>query len=606
MAGDDPWGAFRDRAASGGVAFEETVARDAAQFCADLISIFDVVDGVAPLLVPLTALGPESFSGPERLRAKYDEVAGEFADDIMSGHRRRVTDLGEAFVLAGKLYQETDADAAGTFARMVDDSMAGSLIEHAFSHYDETDGWVDETYTLVPDLGNYADKNNKFTLPSGLSGLPGSAGAEGFAAEAAPAGGLNFNQFWWLGREINGASQFIADKATYWIRMKIQLDTGFTDFDQGMQGLLESDRWKGQGVEGATTAVRAYLGSGKYLISAMQQLGDNLLNASQWIQNTALGMPDKSWAYTRQEGGDAAVHQQETFARQVYANWYEPGVELSSSAIPKLVKPAETTGPPPNNGERTGQNGGGGGGGANGGGGGGAAGSGQNGRYEQQQAALQEIDQQRAELLAAQQDLEEQAQAQQAALQQQQQALEKQPEAQPLLQAAQQGLQQLGQLGQQLSTAAQQALQQAGITGLPGMPALQDAVKNYQSALQKAGKLPAGLGGGGGGGAGAGGGPGATGPKSPQVPNVEKAAKLFPRASLATTVGAAQSAGVAASSMGQGAPMGGMPMGGGGAGGAAQGGQQKDHKRADYLDSTEWLEEGIGEPSVVAKPVVDQ
>jgi hypothetical protein len=58
--------------------------------------------------------------------------------------------------------------------------------------------------------------------------------------------------------------------------------------------------------------------------------------------------------------------------------------------------------------------------------------------------------------------------------------------------------------------------------------------------------------------------------------------------------------------MGQGAPMGGMPMGGGGAAGAAQGGQQKDHKRADYLDSTEWLEEGIGEPSVVAKPVVDQ
>ncbi|MFI2232483.1 hypothetical protein [Nocardia testacea] len=603
MAGDDPWGAFRDRAASGGVAFEEAVAQEAAQFAADLVSIFDVVDGVAPLLVPLTKLGPESFSGPERLRAKYDEIAGEFKDDIMSGHRRRVTDLGEAFVLAGKLYQNTDQDAAGTFARMVDGSMAGSLVEHAFAHYDDTDGWVDETYTLVPDPGNYADKNNKFTLPSGLSGLPGSAGAEGFAAEAPPAGGLNFNQFWWLGQEINGAAHFIQDKATYWIRMKIQLDTGFTDFDQGMQGLLDSDRWTGRGVEGATTAVRAYLGSGAHLISAMQQIGDNLLNTSQWILNTAMGMPDKSYAYTRQEGGEAAVHQQETFARQVYANWYEPGVALSSSAIPELVAPTETTGPPANNNERNGGGGGGGGGGgANGGGG--PGGADQNGRYGQQQAALQEIDQQRAELLAAQQDLEAQAQAQQAALQQQQSALEQQPEAQQALQAAQQGLQQLGQMGQQLSTAAQQALQQAGITGLPGMPALQDAVKNYQSALQKAGKLPAGLGGGGG--AGAGGGPGAAGPKSTQVPNMEKAAKLFPRASLATTVGGAQSAGVAASSVGQGAPMGGMPMGGGGAGGAAQGGQQKDHKRADYLDSTEWLEEGIGEPSVVAKPVVDQ
>lgn len=593
MAGDDPYGAFRNQAANGSVAFEAAVAREAAEFCADLISIFDIVGTIAPLLVPLTKLGSESFSGPERLRAKFDEVAGEFEDGIMPEHRKHVTDLGEAFVLAGKLYQETDGDAAGTFARMVDDSMAGSLVEHAFSHYDETDGWVDDTYTVVPDLGNFADKNNKFTLPSGLSGLPGSAGAEGFAAEAPPAGGLNFNQFWWLGQEINGAAQFIQDKATYWIRMKTQLDTGFTAFDQGMQGLLESDRWKGRGVAGATTAVRSYLGSGKHLISAMQQLGDNLLNASQWIQNTALGMPDKSVYYTRQEGGDAAVHQQETFARQVYANWYEPGVELSAGAIPKLVKPTGNPDLPNDNGNGN-EN--------NGGGGGTGTGGGQNQQNQQQQAALKEIDQQRAELLAAQKDLEEQAQAQQTALAQQQQALEQQPQAQPLLQAAQQGLQQLGQLGQQLSTAAQQALQQAGITGLPGMPALQDAVKNYQSALQKAGKLPAGLGGGGAG-AGGGGAPGG-GVKTPQVPNVEKAAKLFPRAALAATTGA-QVAGVAASSAGQGAPMGGMPMGGG-AGGGAQGGQQKDHKRADYLDSTEWLEEGIGEPSVVAKPVVDQ
>lgn len=218
-----------------------------------------------------------------------------------------------------------------------------------------------------------------------------------------------------------------------------------------------------------------------------------------------------------------------------------------------------------------------------------------------QSAALDQAEQQRQELQAARQELEKQAELQQAALQQQQQQLEQQPGAQQMLQAAQQGLQQLGQMGEQLSTAAQQALQQAGITGLPGMPALQDAVKNYQSALQKSGKLPAGLGGGPGGGS-----PGSSlAAKGAPVPNMEKAAKLFPRASLAgTTTG--QSVGVVAAQTGQQMPMGGMPMGGGGAGGAAQGGQQKDHKRADYLDSTEWLEEGIGDAQIVAKPVVDQ
>ncbi|MFI1462580.1 hypothetical protein [Nocardia carnea] len=599
MAGDDPWGAFRDRAASGGVAFEYGVAKDAATFCADLMSVFDVVEEVAPLLVPLPKIGLESFAGPERLRAKLDEVATEFENDILPKHRQHVRDLGEAFVLAGNLYRDTDQDAAGRFQSMVDSSGLGEQVEHAFAHYDDTDGWVDETYKYRPDLGRYGDENNKYTLPAGLTGLEG---VQAFGAEAPPAGGLNFNQFWMLGDILTLNGWSVEDKATYWYRIRDQLDRGFNHFDQGMLSLLESDRWKGQGSDGAATAVRAYLGSGEKLISATGTLALNLVNMSAWLVHTSYGMPDKSVYYTELESGQGAVNVQEELAAQVYANFYEPGVKLASSVIPTLPVPNGQPDLPNDNGGNN--NGGNNNGGGNNGGGNNGAGGGQppgQSAQQQQQQAVGEIAQQRAELLAAQKELEQQAQQQQQALQQQQQALQQQAGAQPMLQAAQQGLQQLGQLGQQLSTAAQQALQQAGITGLPGMPALQDAVKNYQSALQKAGKLPAGLGG-------AGGGPGGSSPagtKTPPVPNMEKASKLFPRATVATGVAAGQATGVVAASQ-PGAPMGGMPMGGGGAGGGAQGGQQKDHKRADYLDSTEWLEEGIGDPSIVAKPVVDQ
>ncbi|WP_280398174.1 hypothetical protein [Nocardia carnea] len=600
----DPWGALKDQAASGGFSFEKSVATDAARLCADLISVFGVVEGLVPLLKPMTGLGPSD--GAERLRAKFDEVADHFKDEIMSKHRERVTDLGHAFVEAGKLYVDTDqGNAGGFFTEMVDASHAGRDVEDAFTHLD-SDGYRQDN-TDVPDLGNYGDPNSKFTLPAALSGLPGSPGAEGFSVEVPPADSMEFNPLWWLGEQIRGNSMFIEDKAAYWYRMKTQLETGFTDFNEGMRGLLDSDRWTGTGSDGAAQAVRAYLGSGAPLVTALGQLGDNLINAAAWIMYTGLGMPRKSHYYTHAEGGETLVYQVETLARQVYRNWYEPGIELSSTAIPKLPDPdGQTNLPPPNNNNTNNNNGGGGGGGGGGtGGGGGIPGGGspgQNGAFQQQQAAVDQIEQQRAELLAAQQELERQAQQQQEALQQQQQALEQQQGSQQMLQAAQQGLQQLGQLGQQLSTAAQQALQQAGITGLPGMPALQDAVKNYQSALQKAGKLPAGLGGGG-----AGGSSGAAGgPKSPPVPNVEKASKLFPRAAVLTGTASGVPTGVvAASPAGAGAPMGGMPMGGG-AGGAQGGGQQKDHKRADYLDSTEWLEEGIGEPSIVAKPVVDQ
>ncbi|PXX66588.1 hypothetical protein DFR70_103337 [Nocardia tenerifensis] len=96
---------------------------------------------------------------------------------------------------------------------------------------------------------------------------------------------------------------------------------------------------------------------------------------------------------------------------------------------------------------------------------------------------------------------------------------------------------------------------------------------------------------------GAGPGPGGV-PKGTSVgQNLDKAAKLFPRAE-ATTTGTATGAraGLAANS--------GMGMGPGPGPGAA--GQQKEHKRADYLDSTEHLEEAIGEAPVVVKPIVEQ
>ncbi|MEU4312611.1 hypothetical protein [Nocardia sp. NPDC024068] len=593
---DDPWGALRGQAASGGFVFAEGIAGEAADLCADLMSILNVVKEIAGFTKPVPEFG--DFDGAQRLRTKLDEVAGDFADDVMPKHREHITALGEAFVLAGKLYQETDQDAAGEFQRRVRASSAGGLVEDAFGHYDSTDGFVDDTYTKRPDLGNFSEEGNTYTLPAGLSGLKGSPGALAFSASVPPAEGLAYPDFYYLGIDLSGKPSQVEDKATYWYRTQVQMDTGITNFGEGMRGLFESGRWEGTGAGGARDAVNRYISAGEGLVTGMGQMAENLMHMAQWIMGTAVGMPSKLYATAISEEGENSIARYEAEAEAHYNAWYKPGVELTAGVLPKFLPPGETPAQPNDENNNGGNNGGGNGGGGGGGGGGGSTPAG----LEQQQAALQGIEEQRAELMAAQQELETQAQQQQAALQQQQQALEQQPGAQPLLQAAQQGLQQLGQMGQQLSQAAQQALQQAGITGLPGMPALQDAVKNYQSALQKAGKLPSGLGGSSGAGAGGGGAPG--GAKSPPVPNVEKAAKLFPRASLATSTG--QLTGVSAAPAGQGMPMGGMPMGGGGAGGGAQGGQQKDHKRADYLDSTEWLEEGIGEPSIVAKPVVDQ
>ncbi|MEC3913323.1 hypothetical protein [Nocardia sp. CDC160] len=106
-----------------------------------------------------------------------------------------------------------------------------------------------------------------------------------------------------------------------------------------------------------------------------------------------------------------------------------------------------------------------------------------------------------------------------------------------------------------------------------------------------------------------GGSPGGGGPGgSPTKPLSEVAnARLFPRAAVAEVaegnIAGVARAGIASSSptSGMGGGMGGMGHGGGGAHGA----QGKEHKRPDFLDSNEHLDEAMGTAPIVAKPVVE-
>ncbi len=217
-------------------------------------------------------------------------------------------------------------------------------------------------------------------------------------------------------------------------------------------------------------------------------------------------------------------------------------------------------------------------------------------RAEQQQKQLQEQQQrQLEEQRRQQQEAQRQAQEQQQRQAQQQAAQQGMQAAQ---QAVQQGMQAAQQAAQQGMQAAQAEAAKAGLAG--GVPGVAGLAEGLAKGGAKGGGAGGGAGAGKGGSLGVGSGPGATlsGKTSPT------ADRLFPRASMTDAAASAASgrAGVAA---GAGAPGGmGGPMGGGGAG--AGGGQNKEHKRADYLDSTEHLEEALGDAPVVAKPVVEK
>ncbi|WP_280508081.1 hypothetical protein [Nocardia flavorosea] len=595
----NPWSGLSSQAESGALELQSGVVEDLAGECNEVLGRVLAVRGKVDLVDSLAP--PSNLGSSEALAERFNQKGRELRE-ILDDHETILNDMMDTFIAAGKAYSDTDDDSALDIDRV---DTPGSLSDRPGPKLEETTNVPGFVYPgLTEDGGG---------MPRSLHNP-----ADGVEFESAQVHGedphsLSFERYESMQESFGSTGDFtfvkIAQAAADWRWLAGQLNEKFDDLVNKM--ISTQNSWRSPGVEGGAEAARgavtAYGADTDKLVANMNLIGDNLEYASQWLSATwyEMGQWDAPGLDEGETTTSASYVQKEKEARRQAAirameEAYLPGLELTDAKIAILPDPVPPTKPGQDGGNNGGNNNGGNGGGGTGGGGGGGGG-GQN-QQQQQQAALDQIGQQRQELLAAQRELETQAQQQRAALQQQQQALQQQSSTQPLMQAAQQGLQQLGQMGQQLSTAAQQALQQAGITGLPGMPALQDAVKNYQSALQKAGKLPSGLGGGAGGSSPAA--PG--GVKAPPAPNVEKAAKLFPRASVATGVASGQFTGVAAASTGQSAPMGGMPMGGGGAGGGAQGAQQKDHKRADYLDSTEWLEEGLGDPAIVAKPVVDQ
>ncbi|WP_280234051.1 hypothetical protein [Nocardia cyriacigeorgica] len=609
MAGENnPWGNLRSQAGNGGLVFDPGVAKDAATYCADLLDVFNVVTSSLDDILKIEGLG--HFPGAVRLADKFAEVAAEFRDEVMKEHKRIATDLGESFVIAGNLYKGTDGDGKSHFDGMVRSANAGDLVKHVQQEEMYDGRWVDISPD-IPNLGNYQDKDKKYGgLPDSLLDLAGSKGSQGFAVSVPPAQTLNFNQLWWLGDQIRGKPAFIAVAGGDWMRMKLQLKSAFSNFDQSILGLVESERWKGTGADSAAKAIRMYTNKSAPLLTAMQQLGDNLVNASGWTANTVYGMPDKSVAYTP----DDQEHAQLELARQVYENWYDPGITACATAIPILPKPSDVVEIPSdnpndnrnnNNNNNNGNNGNNGGGNGGGGTGGGAAAQQQAdlAKFAKDQQALAQ-QQRDSEAMQAKADADAKRQAdelrqqqqlaqQQAAQREQQQAV--QQAAQQVQQGLQQGLQQAQQAAQQGLQAAQQAMQQAGLAGLP--QALSGLGKDLPN-------LKGGLGGGkGAGGGGAGGGAGALG-GLPKEPAQTQASKLFPRASVAgAAAGAMRGAGLAPMAGAPGAP-GGMGPAGAGAGGGQQG--SKEYKRADYLDSAEHIEEALGDAPVVAKPVVEK
>ncbi|MGS2808677.1 hypothetical protein [Nocardia sp. MW-W600-9] len=568
---------------------------------------------------------PSAAALAAQFSAKGDELRG-----ILTAHEGILDDIGTTFMQAGSHYKGNDSLSKSDLAALrtsINDSKSKT---HGLSAHEGPAGMRkgggadpnnEHPDAIIPGLlapKNAApiDGGSRYSVPyfpqgrndgrdSGNWGLPAAlvqaekSSFDGGKVHAEDPGGYTYEQFVDIRDSILQANtpKAVAQAATDWRWLARNLNTAFGDLNNKV--VASKQHWTSPGggsggADRAQSAMGSYKDGNDTLVLRMNLIGEALEYASEWLYSTGWDLQQalvvngaSPYVVTVTQ---AQKDEMTKAAAGVMRMIYVPGVNATTGAIAQLPDPKPvTTGDTGGNNNNGGNNGGGGG--NNGGGSGQSAG--------QLSSALQKLQQQNRDLQKQNDKLKDadknggkdqngtqNGNNQNGSNQNSSSSSDPSSAIQSGLSAAQQALESALGSG---SDSANSAL--SGLSGLSGLSAqdLKDAAAKKTAAAGK-----------GGGGAGGGSGAGAAGKGAGQNLN---ASKLFPRASAAVpAVDLGARAGLA-SSASSGMPMGGMPMGGAGAGG---GQQQKEHKRADYLDSVEHLEEALGDAPIVAKPVVEQ
>ncbi|WP_406270379.1 hypothetical protein OH799_28615 [Nocardia sp. NBC_00881] len=441
-----------------------------------------------------------------------------------------------------------------------------------------------------------------------------------------------------LGQHTGDAIKPVDYASKMWKWMAEVLDDAVGSYAKNIANTPE-DQWRGSGRNAATKAVKDYSTKVADLTSRMHAMADNLKYTSEWLADTKKGMPPDpappptrtvyysdssgSTTYDAPDAIRAAANQRDlAIYRQNMENNYVSGVQASSLLVPALNEIPSTAPKVDEDGKATDSTGDGGGGGGSqdtGGGsqytGGGPGGPGLSytggnnlptGEVQDQGQTQKELDRQRLAAEQAQRDQQafdreqrdfvRQQQQEQADFDQQQRALAAQQQQDQATQqaaaAGQQAMQQAMYAGQQAAEQAARAAQEKQLAdkafaGLPGIPPIPGMDIDPKTGLPKVG-----------------GGPGPGLASSPVAKDLAQASKLFPRAGTAVTAaGAAAAAGRAGLAPLAGAGTPGAP---GAAGRNAGGESGNQHKPPTWLQSTEALEDALGDAPHVVRPVIER
>ncbi|MGW6423879.1 hypothetical protein ACWF82_14470 [Nocardia sp. NPDC055053] len=603
----NPWSGLRSESLSGALELQPGVIEGLVNAAIDVRVRVNAVQkelGKVDQLKPFAAVLPSAEALANRFSAK-----GQDLKNILGDHLKILDDMNDTFLASGKAYKDTDTGGKADFAKLREkydfhkklfddlgkrpDPAGLSVNNDRFNPQDKRQASPDwkEVGTL---------KESNWGLPQSLAS-PQGLKFDPMKAKPENPDAYSYEEYQQIIESLkSGMPITVAQAAADWHWLAGRLKEPFDALSNKM--IASENGWrspgKGGGADRARAAIAAYGSGNDNLVASMKAVGDGLEYVSEWLYTTSVELQNDSLVeIKRMENEPDAAYKaraKESYRKAYVADMeriYVPGIEHTAGVVALLPDPIPpTTGTQPTGPGTTGT-----GSGAGSGSGSGSGAQGLSSAFQSGMSALTSAAQTASQLAAS--DAAKAAAktaAQQAAAAAEQASSAASSGLEQAASALTSGLEQASSAAQSALDQASSAAEQSALSSVPGLAGLSSALEDQAKKMTSAAKSGGGSGGGAGGGAGAG------------LPgsNLQNASSLFPRAAVTATgmEAMASRAGIA----GAGSPMGGMPMAPMGGAGAGAGGQQKEHKRADFLDSVEHLEEAIGAAPIVARPVIEQ
>ncbi|WP_107654626.1 hypothetical protein [Nocardia suismassiliense] len=248
------WAGLLTSAKNGNLKLEPGTAEQCAQHVENML---EVVVGVQNWINQNTAAASPHIAASVSGQLMWTVFSMKFGTELrerIDRHRQILVDMGNTFVTAGKRYARTEGESAASF----DDI--------SFNPKGTAPSGAPPTGT-IPNSPRKPDPVTKYD-------------SFGFGPEMG--GQLGWEMLYIICNSMT--PQAVANAGEVWHWLSTTLETGFTTLRTTISST--ADRWQGVGSQSAITATTGYTEASKQLTGDMNLLGDTLVYTSGWLQQT--------------------------------------------------------------------------------------------------------------------------------------------------------------------------------------------------------------------------------------------------------------------------------------------------------------------------------